>query len=343
LGVSTATFSPGVGGGVVINAWSEETLNPTQVPLLSGIDFSRNEVLQNTSNVAGGGIGVIVRADADHDDDGATQDASSKATLYNNLVALNTATDGGGGTTAVGGGIFAFVHGEGGATFPARGSIEIVRNTVAENTADTGSGGIEIESFTILDSAMASEGQTSVTVTDSIVTDNTGWGIGASSPTSPSILVADWIGRPNTDNLTLTNNRNSLFMNAGGGNQPPLVTNGANDQFVDPLLNSALVPMQCSPTIDAGPAAATPGSEPHPHGGAYNLGHTGGQTNAAKTLADPTGDGFVDGVDILRLSVAFATFSGDARFDASVDLDRDGFVGPIDLVLMAVNYAQSCM
>jgi hypothetical protein len=337
-GVNPSTFSPGIGGGVVINAWSEETLNPN-----SGIDFSRNEVLDNTASVAGGGIGVVVRADADHADDGATQDASSKVTLNNNLVGLNEATDGAGGTTAVGGGIFAFLHGEGAATFPATSSIQMTFNTVAENSSDTGSGGIEIESFTILDSTMTSDGDTSVELNSSIIYDNTGWGVGASTPGTPSIQVVDWIGRPNTTNLTITNDRNSLFMNGTGNNQPPLVVDGPNDQFVDPLLNSALVPMQCSPTIDAGANSTTPGFEPDPHGGAYNLGHTGGQANATKTLADATGDGFVDGVDILRLSAAFATDSSEARFDASVDLDRDGFIGPIDLVLMAVNYAQSCM
>jgi hypothetical protein len=139
LATNLATFSPGVGGGAVINAWSEETLLAT-----SGITFSGNEVRGNTATVAGGGVGIIVRADADHDDDGMTADASSQATFDHNLVVENTATDGAAGTTAVGGGVFAFAHGEGGAMFPARSTIGMQYNTVAKNTADTGSGGIEI-------------------------------------------------------------------------------------------------------------------------------------------------------------------------------------------------------
>ena len=338
LGTNPASFSPGIGGGVIINAWSEETLNPN-----SGIEFSRNDVLQNTTSLAGGGVGVIVRADADHADDALTQDASSTVTLDNNLIALNTATDGGSGTTAMGGGVFVFLHGEGGDTFPATSTVRMNQNTVAENTADTGSGGIEIESYTILDSGMTLDADTAIQIGSSIIYDNSGFGIGGPTPGgTPSITVPDWVGRPNTGNLTITNDFNSLFMNGAGGNQAPLVTDGANDQFVDPLLSSALIPLQCSPTIDAGGAAAIPGNEPQPNGGRFNLGHTGGQTNATKTLADATGDGFVDGVDILRLSAAFATFDGDARYDASVDLDKDLFVGPIDLVLMAVNFAQSC-
>ena len=73
-----------------------------------------------------------------------------------------------------------------------------------------------------------------------------------------------------------------------------------------------------------------------------NLGHTGGTSAAVPTLADSNGDGYVDGVDILRLSVAFAADFFDNRWDASVDLDGDNFISGIDLALMAAQFAASC-
>ena len=65
-------------------------------------------------------------------------------------------------------------------------------------------------------------------------------------------------------------------------------------------------------------------------------------TGRPSTLADSTGDGYVDGVDLLRLSVAFASDVTNARWDPTVDLDGDGFISGVDLALMAAVFAQSC-
>ena len=64
--------------------------------------------------------------------------------------------------------------------------------------------------------------------------------------------------------------------------------------------------------------------------------------SAVTTLADSSGDGSVDGIDLLRLSVAFASDPLDNRWAPEVDLDRDTFISGIDLALMAADFARSC-
>ncbi len=137
-----------------------------------------------------------------------------------------------------------------------------------------------------------------------------------------------------------------MFMNAGGDFEAWIVP-GPNHMFTDALLDAGFRPSQCSDTIDAGDPLISAALEPAPSGppggpALVNLGHTGGTLFAVTTLADSSGDGYVDGVDILRLSIAFGTDVFDLRWDPSVDLDQDGFISGIDLALMAADFAQSC-
>jgi hypothetical protein len=75
------------------------------------------------------------------------------------------------------------------------------------------------------------------------------------------------------------------------------------------------------------------------------MGHLGATPDATRTLPDATGDGVVDGIDILRLAVAFGAFAADpppSRFDPSVDFDSDGDNDGADLSYLAALYARSC-
>ena len=86
------------------------------------------------------------------------------------------------------------------------------------------------------------------------------------------------------------------------------------------------IPMTCSPTIDSGDPILAVGDEPAPNGDVINMGHTGGKVTAANSLADPSGDGFVDGIDILRIATAFGSMPLDLRWDESADIDSNGLV-----------------
>jgi hypothetical protein len=47
-------------------------------------------------------------------------------------------------------------------------------------------------------------------------------------------------------------------------------------------------------------------------------------------------------MDLLELGVSFAAGTGDARFDADADLDRDGFVGNEDLFPLSDDFGEVC-
>jgi hypothetical protein len=94
--------------------------------------------------------------------------------------------------------------------------------------------------------------------------------------------------------------------------------------------------------IDAGDPAAPFDNEPQPNGGRVNMGSDGGTSNAARTLPDSNGDGTVDGIDILKLAVAFGASTGNPRYDPAVDFDGDGNNDGTDLSYLASLYARSC-
>lgn len=57
--------------------------------------------------------------------------------------------------------------------------------------------------------------------------------------------------------------------------------------------------------------------------------------------ADMDGSGAVDGRDLAILARAFATFSGDVRYDPVADLDGDGAVDGVDLALLAASFGRT--
>jgi len=333
------TLFPGVGGGIISYAVSQRSSTIVE------LNVFENDVRGNLASVAGGGIAAITTADSDPQNDPLTRGpALTKSTIRNNLVAINAATDGGTATTAVGGGIFAYAEGFGGvsSTEPAKSQIFLNFNTVVQNTSDTGSGGIELESFTTLDSN-GDDASAEVEINHSIIIDNNGYGVGGPQPLEGGVFAP--AGGTGTFSLAIV--RNSMFMNANGDFEGWIVP-GPNNMFSDPLLDASFRPSRCSNTIDAGDPLISAALEPAPNGppgapaGLVNLGHTGGTSFAVTTLADPTGDGAVDGIDLLRISVAFATDPISARWDPLVDLDRDLFISGIDLALLAADFAQSC-
>ena len=336
------TIYPGLGGGIISFIVSQRSSTTVE------LNIFENDVRGNLASVAGGGIAAIGSADADPQNDPALRGrALTSTTIRNNLIAINTATDAGTNfptMSAVGGGIFAYAEGYGGAdsTTPAKSKMFLNFNTIAQNTADTGSGGIEMESYTELDSA-GDDASIEFEVNHSIIYDNSGFGVGGPQPPAGGLLAL----AGGTGTFSLANVRNSLFMNAGGAYEA-WIANGLNDLFTDALLDASFRPSQCSNTIDAGDPLISAALEPAPNGppgssaGLVNLGHTGGTPFAVTTLADSSGDGSVDGIDLLRLSVAFASDPLDMRWAPEVDLDRDMFISGIDLALMAADFARSC-
>lgn len=53
---------------------------------------------------------------------------------------------------------------------------------------------------------------------------------------------------------------------------------------------------------------------------------------------DIDGDGRVDGVDLVRLALAFGAGRGESRYDASADLDSSGLVDGQDLAILGTNF-----
>ena len=336
--IEALTLYPGVGGGIISYVVSQRS------NAIVELNVFENDVRGNLASVAGGGIAAISTADADPGNDPMTRGpALTKSTVRNNLIAANAATDGGTATTAVGGGIFAYGESFGGisSTEPSKSKIFLNFNTVVQNTSDTGSGGIEMESYTALDSN-GDDGSVEVEINHSIIYDNSGYGVGGPQPPAGGVLAP----AGGTGIFSVAAVRNSMFMNANGNFESWIVP-GPN-LFTDALLDASFRPSQCSDTIDAGNPLVSAALEPAPNGppgspaGLVNLGHTGGTPFAVTTLADPSGDGSVDGVDLLRLSVAFASDPISLRWEEKVDFDRDLFISGIDLALMAADFAKSC-
>jgi hypothetical protein len=340
LGNETTLF-PGVGGGMTGVVWSQQSNS------LVELNVSGNELRLNTASAGGGGIGVVSIADSDPDENGVLQAAVANANIRNNLVATNVATDGGAANSAVGGGILAYAEGIGGIDVndPVLSNIGLTFNTVAQNTSDIGSGGIELESHTAVDTA-GNDGSASVTLTHSIVYDNDGFGVGGPTPGTAGVIpprTKNLSDPTNTGMLDMTIRFNSLFMNESADFEGWIVPDvGPGHLYTDPLLDGSFLPSQCSDTLDAGDPLIPSELEPAPNGGRVNLGHSGDSPIAVTTLADATGDGVVDGLDLLRLSVSFGSDPINTRWDPGVDFDLDEFITGIDLALLAADFARSC-
>jgi hypothetical protein len=54
---------------------------------------------------------------------------------------------------------------------------------------------------------------------------------------------------------------------------------------------------------------------------------------------DANGDCMIDGVDLNRMALAWNSAGGEPEYDATVDLDGDGYIGPDDLVIFSRYFA----
>ena len=346
---NTARFG---GAGVIARASAARSASGNSEIRLDG-----NRISGNASEFFGGGVEINVSADSDPDDGfGAIVPAAMNVTLENNRIDGNQAigvltcnggtNDGGFCTTSANcpggvcqpdgtaGGVFVLLSSRGDSV--ATASLQL--NTIHDNTINdpTGVGGVYVETETSLDTA-GTEGFAALELSSSIVTGNDRIGVGGPSPGSPGIFSTG-----GTANFDLDIQYSDFFGNAGGDFDTWVVPGLAN-LFADPLLNATtLAPAACSPTLDTADPALPFVNEAAPDGGRANMGHTGGTAQATPSLADTDGNGIVDGVDVVRLSVAFNSTAGQARYNAAADFDSSGIVEGPDLSFLGADFGKSC-
>jgi hypothetical protein len=316
------------GGGILAFIESLSSSSSNQEFLLD-----ENRITNNSAPAFGGGVSVFAYADADPDDNGNTARADAAVTLDQNRITQNSATSQ--LTDSVGGGVFVYLEPEGDAT----ASVEMTLNTVSDNTLDNLNevGGIHGESNTKSDTLGQADGLAELTVNSAIVSGNDGIGLGGPLPGQGGVVTPGGLAE-----FTTTVAYNDFFGNSGGDIDAWIVP-GTGNIFADPMLDPlTFVPQECSPTIDAADVALAFSEEPAPNGGRANMGHTGDTSEATAALADVSGDGIVDGVDVVRISVAFGSALGEPRYNTQVDFDDNGLVDGNDLALIAGDFGQAC-
>jgi hypothetical protein len=199
-------------------------------------------------------------------------------------------------------------------------------------------GGIHAESFIDVDSQGA-DGQTSLALSSSIVASNDGVGFGGAAPGTSGQIVGGGGG----DNFVVNMTYNDLYGNAAGEFDSSWIVDPGNNIEEDPLLTPlTYIPERCSPTIDTGDPSLAFDEEPSPNGDRVNMGSTANTSNAPTSLADVSGDGVVDGVDIVRLSVAFGSTDPQPRYNTAVDVNADSWVDGDDLALLIADFVRIC-
>lgn len=296
----------GIGGGGGILATQFSTRTPGD---RVSFDVVNNSVTSNTAFELGGGVGMFVAADGDASGGVPAGPADARVFVANNLIAGNTAGTGS-GTTGTGGGVSALLQSFGEATAVA----DVTLDTIAGNMAEGEAGGIHVESNTGFEDSPANEGLARLVIDSSIVADNDGDAVGGPEPGIPGIELPGGTG-----NLEIISRDNVYFGNAAGIFDPELlaaVTQTGDRTTVDPMLDPSYVSSLCE-----------------------RVGHP-----RPNQLPDVNGDGFVDGIDVLRIAVAFASNVGQPRYSAFADLDGDGMVDGVDLALAAAmrDFAMGC-
>jgi len=333
---NTAAGDFGGGGGILASLFSERTRRENMLAM----DFTvrGNRVTQNTARNSGGGISVLVSADADPDlDGGLVLDASARVDVESNRITGNFGQAGAGSLfSSVGGGMFIFSQAVG----PATATTHVVLNTIAGNLADAGAGGIEIEEFSDRQVGGVDDGLNEIFVNSTIIANNDGFGAGGPPAGFAGVLQ----NGDGLRNLSFDVEFSDIAGNPDGAVEGSLPPPGALGFITaDPMLDATAVPMECSPTIDGGDPAFDFDLEPVPRGDAINMGHTGGTATAQKSLADINGDGTVDGEDVLDLSTAFGTTSAtQPRYLAGADFDGDANVDGDDLALLGADFGEEC-
>jgi hypothetical protein len=240
------------------------------------------------------------------------------------------------------------------ATFSSIARANLELNTIADNTstntAGPFAGGIEMESHSFFDKeGYTGEGLAEISLNSNIVTNNNGFGVGGPAPGEGGLFAPGNDDQPpppygNTGNFTVDVAYCDFFdneINYEGWIGDRTGQDGNIDD--DPLLSAQLYePAACSPTIDTADPAFDFSEEAKPDGGRANMGHTGGTSSSTESLADANGDGIVDGIDVLRIAVAFGTSFGDSRWDGDADLDSSDLVDGDDLSYVAGDFGQVC-
>jgi hypothetical protein len=275
---------------------------------ISGNRIIGNTVEGDTGVVDGGGGGALLFSKA-REILGVPTPASSSIEFHDNLVASNASTDFGVGVETV---LLACES--------STATVDISGSTIARNTEiDGGQTGLDFVAlapgsagFGDQCPSLIDSGLSTVTVRESIVASNGTFGIGG---------VAD-------PNLTVTVSDSDVFGHA---------------QNFEPVLGASLV-QQNNVSVDPQFVGGTDDEDPAYYAPAvcspvHDLGTDG---LGFWQSADVTGDDEVDGIDLLRLAVSFGAGTGDARFDPTADLDRDGFVGPDDLATLAADFGSVC-
>lgn len=344
---ATLPLSLGAGGGLSVGMFSQRTTG-------ANIDFviSGNSIRSNTADLDGAGVEFRVVAEgADVIEDPLdTQIRTAWATVdfSNNLVALNEAANAAYGD-AVGGGALVYLYASGGEPAvpdePSRATVNMELNTFSDNVSQLGAGGVEVEVYTKPLGGSA-DGVATLNLDSTIVSDNSGFGIGGPLPGDELGVWTPGDDGVNTAEFMLNVSYSDVFANDTNYEYWVSDRTGQNGNIsADPLLDavgSTYVPEFCSPTVDAANPALDPALEPAPNGDRANMGHTGGTAAARISLADPSGDGAVDGIDVLRIAVAFGSTFGNARWNADADLDGSGIVDGDDLALVAAGFGQAC-
>jgi hypothetical protein len=324
LAEQVVTFKGGGGISAVL-----ESITSTSPNL--GMLVEENRFSGNSSKMVGGGAALHVIANGDFE--GAIAPSSATLTFRRNRVTQNSVDSS--VIDAVGGGVFAYLDASGESTATMRLDL----NTVASNTLDNGNeaGGIHAESFTTQDSLGQHDGLAVLRVTNTIVANNQGVGVGGPTPGAAGVFSPGGNAEFDVSGM----NYNDVFGHTGG-NLDTWFTAGTGTIFGDPRLDTSFIPQDCSPTIDAADPALPVGNEPQPNGNRVNMGHTGGTSLATRGLADINGDGEVDGIDVVRLSVAFGSSTGQPRFDGAVDFDSDTQIDGDDLAILAGDFGVVC-
>lgn len=315
------------GGGILAELYSERTAS-------SGVQLEifKNKIETNTATSHGGGVSLLASADDDPQSDGVTAPTGAVISFHNNLLAKNAARD----MTAnvpSGGGVHGLAVARGGS---ALASLATSFLTVVENQTELGTGGVEWQDL-LLSNSLGSTGAAAFTLSNSIVSDNDGYGIGYATPLAPS--------------TTVTFSYNDAYGNISGNYEAllgdPTGTNG--NISVDPELDELYLPRICGPMVDQGDPAIDASIEPQPNGGRVNLGHLGHTASATRTFPDVNDDGKVDGLDIIGVAVAFNSCApaypgcvDPSRYEIAADRDLNGLVDGQDLAYVSANYAQSC-
>lgn len=335
---SAGSSADGVGGGIVATLFTQRVEREK-------IDFEieDNLIRNNDTTLGGGGLVAWMLSDGDPDSGSQVAPASATMEVRGNLIAGNESrntefADG------VGGGVIVALHSRG------QGDVRVDfdRNTISDNVADTFSGGIEIESWTIQDT-QNTEGTGSVGIRNTIVSGNTGIGLGGPLPGQDAGVFNPWdqgsqMPLPGTGNITIDVEYSDVVDNSLGNYEAWIIDRTGSDGNIseDPAFDTSYAPGTCSLTIDAGDPAGEFASEPPPNGGRMNMGYLASTDQAVPRLADITGDAFVDGIDILRIAGSFGAAAADAEYLAAADVDENGIIDGIDLAVVASDFGISC-